>query len=95
VAHGESLEQREGGSGFVPRAIPEEPPLALWAAEFRVDTDKSALRIKYFAYDASTEFNLASPALFHELAARKSVDDRDEFASVACWTFASFAKSHA
>ena len=91
----ESLEQRGGGSDFVPRAIPEEPPLALWAVEFRIAAYEAKFRVMHFGDIASTKLDLASLALLHELTAGHAVDDRDEFPSVACWTFAPFAKNHA
>ena len=55
-----------------------ELPFALRAVELRIAADEAALGIKHFAADnASAELNLASPALFHELAFRQPIDDRD------------------
>jgi hypothetical protein len=82
VIHRKSLEQPEGGSGFVSCPIPAEPPLTIRAEEFRVAADEAAFPVKHFGDAASTELNLTSPALFHKLAARHAVDDRDEFATL-------------
>ena len=62
----------------------EELPFALRAAEFRVATDEATLGIKHFAADnASAELDLASLALFDQVALWHAVDDRDEFAHLA------------
>ena len=92
MVHGESLEQREGGSGFIPRSIPEVPPFTLRAVELAIAADEAAFRVKHFGDDASTELDLASLALLDQLTLWHAVDDRDEFAHLAGGALAALAE---
>jgi hypothetical protein len=83
--------QREGGSGFASSPIPEEPSLTLRAVELWIAADEAAFRVKHFSDAASTELDLASLALFDQLALWQAVYDWDEFAHLAGGALASVA----
>ena len=70
----------------------KELPFTLRAVELGVAADKATSRVNHFGDDASSEFKLASFALFHNLTVRQAVDDWDELSSVACRAFAPLAK---
>ncbi len=61
----------------------EELAAARWAMQFRI-VGADPVVINDLSHHAATELDLTSVALLHQLTARQAVDDRDEFAGLAC-----------